>query len=228
MTDPYALKIATFVASALELDIAAAEMASEVIALKRDANAGISTIELQSADGAAPFLIYHYVLNEPNDEGRTGQDLFDQDLATLTRATERNTPGPRILAHAIADGEAYVLATTPEVFRALTGVEPPEESSPEPPMQPGPAAVAARKSAAGNLMRLLQEADAEASTWLRAIRATSESGGASEFEAEESALALFLLDSKSIKNVLNVMSILLENAQEQATKVMKNGESGTE
>jgi hypothetical protein len=222
MIDPFALKIAAFVASVLEIAADPAVMAEEVIALKRDANAGISTIELQSAEGPAPFLVYHYVLEATGEEGKTGQELFDQDLATLTRATEQNTPGPRILAHATAEGEAYVLATTPEVFHTLTGVEP--ASEPEaPPIKPGKASAAIRKRSADNLLKFLRQADAEASNWLRAMKAEGEEVTLS---AEESALALFLIDKNSIKNVLLAINVLIENAQDQAEQAMKRNGDG--
>jgi hypothetical protein len=222
MTDPFALKIAAFVASALEITTDPSVMADEVVALKRDANAGISTIELQSSAGPAPFLVYHYVLDATGEEGKTGQELFDQDLATLTRATEQNTPGPRILAHATADGEAYVLATTPEVFQALTGVE--QAAEPEtPPIKPGKASTAIRKRSADNLLKFLRQADAEASNWLRAMKAE---GGEVTLSAEESALALFLVDKKSIKNMLLAINVLIENAHGQAEKAMKRDDNG--
>ena len=218
MTDPFALKVAAFVASALEIEADPADMADEVVALKRDPNAGISTIELRSESGPAPFLVYHYVLEEANDEGTTGQALFDQDLATLTRATEQNTPGPRILAHATAEGEAYVLATTPDVFQQLTGATPLDPELDGPPIEPGKAALAVRKRSADNLMKLLRQADAEALNWLRAVKAE---GSDVDLGAEESALALFLIDKGSIKNMLLAINILIENAHDQAAKAMK-------
>lgn len=218
MTDPFALKAAAFVAAALEIDTDPAEIAEEVVALKRDANAGISTVELQSEGGPAPFLIYHYVLDATNDEGQTGQELFDQDIETLTRATEQNTPGPRILAHATAEGEAYVLATTPDVFRTLTGAEAPAEAPSTPNIQSEKAALAVRKHAADNLMKLLRQANVEATNWLEAIKAGR---GEVELGPEESALALFLIDKDSIKNVLVAINLLIENAQQQATQAMK-------
>ena len=217
MTDPFALKVASFVATALELDTDPAEIAEEVVPLKRDPNAGISTVELQSAAGPAPFLVYHYVLGETNEAGESGQQLFDADVVTLQRATEQNTPGPRILAHATAEGEAYVLATTPEVFRTLTGTPVPEEELPGPPIKSAKAAAAVRKHAADRLVRLLRQANNEATNWLRAVRSAE---GEIELGPEESALALYLIDKESIKNLLLAINVLIENAQEQAAKAM--------
>lgn len=220
MPDPFALKVAAFVATALELDADPEVMADAVVALKRDANAGISTIELQSEAGSAPFLVYHYLLEETGDDGTTGQERFDQDLATLTRATEQNTPGPRILAHATADREAYVLATTPEVFKTLTGSsEPPAAETESPPVRvSGKTALALRKRSADNLMKFLRQANAEAGSWLRAVQAA---GDEIELTPEESALALFLVEQESIKNMLLAINLLIETAQDQAAKTMK-------
>lgn len=221
MTDPFALKVAAFVATALELDADPAAIAEEVVSLKRDPNAGISTVELQSAAGPAPFLVYHYLLAETNDEGESGQELFDADVATLQRATEQNTPGPRILAHATAEGEAYVLATTPEVFRTLTGASEPQEEPPEPPIVSPQAAVATRKHAADRLIRLLRQANNEAANWLRATRNGEQ---ATELGPEEAALALYLIDNESIKSLLQAINLLIESAQEQAVRAMTREE----
>ena len=48
MTDPWAAKIAQFVIQALELDVDPGELASEIVPLKRDAEAGISALELRA------------------------------------------------------------------------------------------------------------------------------------------------------------------------------------
>ncbi|MGI8477217.1 MAG: hypothetical protein ACR2OO_12720 [Thermomicrobiales bacterium] len=225
MTDQYSLKVATFVVEALELEADPAKIADTVGALKRDVNAGISTLELQSASGPAAFLIYHYVLETVNAKGRSGRQLFETDLATLERATAQNTPGPRVLAHIVDRGEAYVLATTPDVFRSLTGIGEDDIEASEADLPPGPATVAARNEAADALLRLLREADASAAAWLRAIRSEgrlrAEDGGERiDFSDEESALALFLLDNRSIHNLLQVLNVMIASAREQAAEAL--------
>src|SRR5215218_6440222 len=100
--DDLTLKLASFVVQALDLGDSPDDLAAEITALKRDLNAGISSIELDSSVGPAAFLVYHYRLDVPDAEGRSGADLFAADLATLERAAEQDTPGPRILAHATA------------------------------------------------------------------------------------------------------------------------------
>ena len=66
--DSQHLRIADFVRQALDLDETATSLAGEIVPFKRDVNAGISTIELDSSVGVAPFLIYHYLLEQTNDE----------------------------------------------------------------------------------------------------------------------------------------------------------------
>jgi hypothetical protein len=222
--DTDSLHIAAFVAQALDLEDDPNLLAAELLPLKRDQNAGIWTIELDSSVGAAAFLVYHYVLSSSNDDGQTGRELFDADLATLTRAAERETPGPRILAHATTDDEAFVLATTPATFRALSG----EESTAEPAAITGKAPTIAesdqaRREAASELLTLLQSADQQAQTWLNALgaEAVHRRGGEADTETlamndEESALALYLLDDRSIQHLLRVLNFLIENARRLA------------
>jgi hypothetical protein len=187
------------------------------VPLKRNANAGISSVELDSSVGPAAFLIYHYLLKRKNDEGKTGKQLFNADLKTLELAAKRDTPGPRIVAHAIAGDEAFILATTPATFRVLTGTEstippPPEGDLTE-----------ARRASALELLRTLRTAEQEAQTWLGAIQAVQPTGASLELTAgsvpfleEETALALFLLDDRSIQNLLRVLNILISAARAQA------------
>lgn len=223
MSDPYTMKAAAFVAQALELTEAPEDLAPHVLALKRDVNAGISTIELESSVGPAAFLVYHYLLSISDSEGRTGQALFEADLATLERAAAHDAPGPRLLAHAQAGDEAYILATTPATYRMLTGeAEPSSLEATEADLLPGSETERIRREAAFDLLRLLQDAENRASAWLRAIRAEGRLQQASDapdlltFNEEETALALFLLDERSIANLLRVLNLMLRSAQAQA------------
>jgi hypothetical protein len=214
MTDPIepiSLRLAAFVNEALELDEDTAALAVEILPFKRDRNAGISTIELDSSIGVAAFLIYHYELNIADDEGRQGSELFQTDLRTLERAATLNTPGPRILAHAVTDDEAFILATTPSTHRALTGTgsdeaEPtiPEEQRDE-----------VRKETATNLLRLLSEANAQARDWLAAMQLSGEATSTEQvdFHAEETGLALFLMDQSNIRQLLQVLNLMVQSAR---------------
>lgn len=214
MTDPIepiSLRLAAFVNEALELDEDTAALAVEILPFKRDSNAGISTIELDSSIGVAAFLIYHYELNIADEEGRQGSELFQTDLRTLERAATLNTPGPRILAHAVTDDEAFILATTPSTHRALTGAEP-EESAPSIPEEKRDEV---RKETATNLLRLLSEANAQARDWLAAMQLSGEATSTEQvdFHAEETGLALFLMDQNNIHHLLQVLNLMVQSAR---------------
>jgi hypothetical protein len=227
MTDSHAIKAAAFLTQALDLDEEPAELAAAVVSLKRDINAGISTLELDSSVGPAAFLIYDYQLLATNDDGATGQELFDADLKTLERAAEIDSPGPRILAHAVAGEEAFILATTPAVHRALTGqgAEPALEAT-EADLLPGEESRQVRDEAANELLKLLQAADAEASRWMRAIqsegRLSADTGSNDflEFSEAEAALALFLIDDRSIQHLLRALNLFVSSAKDQASTVL--------
>ncbi|MDQ2682481.1 MAG: hypothetical protein M3Y37_03035, partial [Chloroflexota bacterium] len=107
MTDRWSPRIAAFVAQALDLEIDPADLIPEIVALKRDDETGTSAIELQSSIGPTPFLVYHYALTE------AGKRRLETDIATLEKAATLDTPGPRIVAHATTDEDAFILATTP-------------------------------------------------------------------------------------------------------------------
>lgn len=205
------MRLAAFVNEALELDEDPGNLAEEILPFKRDQNAGISTIELESSIGVAAFLIYHYELNTADDDGRPGSELFQTDLRTLERAATLNTPGPRIIAHAVTDDEAFILATTPATHRALTGTGS-EESTPT---IPDDARDEVRKETATNLLRLLSEANAQARDWLAAIQLSGESSSAEQvdFHAEETGLALFLLDESNIRQLLQVLNLMVQSAK---------------
>jgi hypothetical protein len=207
--DDQVVRLAAFVVQALELEGDPGELAAEIMPLKRDANAGISSIELDSSVGPAAFLIYHYLLKRKNDDGKTGKQLFNTDLKTLERAAERDTPGPRIVAHATAGEEVYILATTPATYRALTGtgiqVPPPPTGDPE----------KIRRDFAIALLRTLRTAEEEARTWLGAFQ-TAQPAGDVQLLEEETALALFLLDEQSIHHLLMTLNTLISAARAEA------------
>lgn len=209
--DPIALRLAAFVNEALELDEDPAELAVEILPFKRDRNAGISTIELESSIGVAAFLIYHYELHLSDDEGRQGSEIFQSDLRTLERAATLNTPGPRILAHAVTEAEAYILATTPATHRAITGAGA-DDAAPEIPPEERDEI---RKETSANLLQLLTEANAQARDWLAAMQLSGEATSAEQvdFHPEETGLALFLLDENNIRQLLQVLNLMVQAAR---------------
>jgi hypothetical protein len=233
------LKAAAFLVQALELEDEPRAIADEVIEIKRDANAGIYTAQFDSSVGPAAFLIYVYVLDAINDEGRTGRDLFEADRQTLETAAERNAPGPRIMAHALTAADGYILTTTPATWRALTAQPPLAEADRERDdggLPPSASTADLRRIAAGQLLELLRAADARATTWLAAVSdegrfsaspaATDALAGELPFNAEETELALFLLDERSIQNLLRSLNVVLTEARRQAIDAFGNPTAG--
>ena len=209
MSDPWSPKIASFIVQALDLEIEPGDLAGEIVALKRDDASGISAVELQSSVGPTPFLIYHYAI----PDGQRGQ--LDADVATLEKAATLDTPGPRIVAHAVAGDDAFILATTPAVQRALTGqIDEPKPKRPQMPVD------RARTRVPDRLIDKLREVNRLAGDWLTAIQAAGESGDDLSLTDQEAALALFLLDDRSIQDLLQALNVLISTARHQAGEVV--------
>jgi len=240
--EPNAVRAAAFLAQALALADDPAALAPELTRLRRDPAVAVYSAELDSSVGPTAFLVYAYDLAQRDAEGRTGWERYDHDLRTLEEAAERDAPGPRLLASAHGEGDAFLLATTPATLRALSGEAPPEgtgEGTPPPVGDPAET----RREAAGHLLRLLREADAEAATWLAAVAAEAPpaaSGARGEADASptaargmdqvvfddvETELALFLLDERSIRTLLRVINLFLTAARRQAADAL-TGEHG--
>lgn len=201
MTDTWLPGIASFIVQALDLEADPAELIPEIVALKREERTGTSAIELQSSAGPTPFLIYHYDLVDGD------QSRFDADVATLERAAKLDTPGPRIVASATTDSGAFILATTPAVLEALTGVQRTAPARPAMPIE------RARGRVPDRLVEKLREANRLAGDWLTAIQAASERGDDLSLTDQEAALALFLLDDRSIQDLLKALNVLLTSAR---------------
>lgn len=212
------LRLAEFLRQALELSDDAESLAAEIVPFKENVNAGIFTIELDSSVGVAAFLIYHYLLETADEAGKTGADLFEADLRTLERSAMVDSPGPRIMAHAVAGSEAFILATTPATHRVLTGGATQPRAA-ELRVEPEKAA-GIRSESATRLVEALADANQLAGSWLAAIRSADPADEESpidsefiEFNEAESALALFVLDDRSIKDLLTVLNLMIESAR---------------
>ncbi|MBX3071330.1 MAG: hypothetical protein KF883_12575 [Thermomicrobiales bacterium] len=206
------LRLSEFLRQALSLEDVSTELAEELSPFKQDDNAGIWTIELESSVGVAPFMIYHYLLEIAGADGRTGKTLFDADLKTLERSAMIDSPGPRILAHAVAEGEAFILATTPAAHRSLTGEGEYRPLADEDGTE--------RSEAASKLIEALAEANKLAGAWLAALRADSiaqgknpQAGEFVEFNEAETGLALYVLDDRSIRDLLATLNLMIESAR---------------
>src|SRR6478735_343620 len=214
------LRAAAFLCEALGFDLDPAVIAPDVAVLKNDPFARVYTAELESTVGTAAFLIYQYLLTELAADGRNGHDIFRADLETLEIAAERDTPGPRILAHATTDDEAYILATTPAIHRALMGLDASESvEAIESDLPPGSNTAAIRRESADELLRLLKLSNDQARRWLAAMHSEgllSQSGEDLTFGQEEAALALFLIDDKSIQDLLRLLAVMVDATRRQA------------
>ena len=207
MADPWSLKAAAFVIQVLELETDPAELAGAMSPLKREPTGGITAVELSSSGGATPFLVYHYVL-----AGGIGA-AFDADVATMEQAERLGTPGPRIIASASGDTEAYILATTPDVQRMLAG-EPPRVGPASPDAK---TAGRRRHETPGKLIDAIRTANELAGEWLGAVKVAAQQGSDADltFTDEESALALYLLDDASAGDLLRALNLALSAARGQ-------------
>ena len=219
---------AHFLGQVLGLSDAPDYLAEDLSPIKRDANASIYTIQLDSSVGPAAFLVYAYILDKRGGEGRTGKELFDAGLVTLQEAAQRAAPGPRALAHAESGGHGYILATTPGTYRALTG----ETGTAEEADATNADLIAIedaqrlRGEAAGLLLDALRIANEHATRWLGAVHLASQSDDETmedmlEFNDRETELALYLLDEQSIGNLLQALNLLVATAQDQAALALQ-------
>jgi hypothetical protein len=227
---PITRAAASFLGQVLGLGEAPGDLASDLSAIKRDANASIYTIQLESSVGPAAFLVYAYLLRERGGDGRTGKQQFDAGLETLQQAAANNSPGPRAVAHAETDDYGFILATTPGTYRALVGEAPQTDDliAKASDLLPTAELEKARSESAEDLLRLLREANQHAADWLSAVQGSGQAfdgddtdEGLIEFTEQETELALFLLDDESIGSLLKALNVLVATAQEQAAAALE-------
>jgi hypothetical protein len=227
--DDMAEAAAMFLGNVLGLEDDTASLAQDLSAIKRDVNASIYTIQLESSVGPAAFLVYGYLLDERGGDGHTGKELFDSGRVTLQQAAERNSPGPRAVAHGESGDYGFIIATTPGTFRALAG----ESSESVRNLEPAPADLPStpeidriRRDAAIELLQLLRDANERSSQWLGAIQTASQSDAANDnllaFNESETELALFLLDDRSIGDLLRTLNLLIATAQQHTASALRD------
>lgn len=216
----------TFLGQALGLAEKPDSIASDLVTVKESANASVYSVELDSSVGTAAFLVYVFLLGETDADDVSGQSLYDDGLHALQLAADRDTPGPRTVAHAMTDKFGFILATTPATWRALNGEPVPGNEATDDDLPVTPSAEEARTSGAEDLHRALREANDHARSWLTAIRRAGfdVADERLEFTEEETALALFVLDSANVQHLLSALNVLVTSAQAQATSVMEDSE----
>jgi hypothetical protein len=234
---PIARAAASFLGQVLGLGEAPTDLASDLSAIKRDANAAIFTVQLESSVGPAAFLVYAYALALRGGDGRTGKEVFDAGLETLQQAAANDSPGPRAVAHAETDEYGFILATTPGTYRALIGESAGTSGLEAKPsdLPPTRELERIRSESAEELQKLLRQANQHAADWLSAIQGSGQTFGEGpdeddeqgfiEFTERETELALFLLDEESIGSLLKALNVMVATAQEQAAAALENGDN---
>ena len=207
-TERHRFAAAAFLGQALSLVDEPAAIARDLEAVSAEAGVAVYAAEVESSVGPAAFLVYLYDFAETAPG--PGRDRYQADLDLLETARARHAPGPRVVADAANDDFGFILATTPATYQVLTGGD---DAAPVAPDEQ----VARRRQAAASLLRLLREAEQEAGIWLQADDAvTAASGAERKFTSEETELALFLLDDRSIRQLLHVLDRIIRRARAQA------------
>lgn len=225
-SSPLALGAASFLTQALEINEDPTTIVPELTVIKEDDNAAIYSVELDSSIGSAAFLVYVFALQESDGEGKTGAELYHAGLTTLHQAAERDTPGPRLVAHADTETAGFILATTPATWRRLQGEEPAPIAT-EADLPQTAMSEEQRAAVAEDLHRTLNEANGHARSWLAAIRSAGASTEGDEltFTEAETALALFVLDNTNVSPMLTALNLLVTSAQEQAGKLISTSQA---
>ena len=216
--DTLDLLAARFIIQTLSLDLVPDVLVPTLNRIERDDQTAVYAVQLESSVGPAAFLIYGYETSLTGKRGAASQKRFATDVRTLEVAQSRNVPGPRLIASGELAGNSFVLATDPQTFAALAGIDATVNAASDAERERDPAGI--RRDAAGKLVTLLRDADRQAGRWLRAIdrqetSAQSAAGPsvAPAFDDVETELALYLLGPDGIRNILTLASRILESAQ---------------
>jgi hypothetical protein len=219
-TSDQATRAASFLVQALELDIDPESIGQDLTVVNSEGEVTTYATELEASFGPAAFLIYVYRYVDPAFGG-TGRSGYEAAIETLQTAAARNAPGPRLLANGESDTEGFLLATTPATYRLMTGAGEPVEPAPPSTVKD---TAEIRRDSAQELLTHLTAANAAATQWLAAIRNGAGPTGAAavpemvEFNEDEVELALFLLDERSIQDVLKAVNLLITAARVAAAR----------
>lgn len=212
-TSDQATRAASFLIQALELDLDPETVGQDLTVVSSEGEATTYATELEAPFGPAAFLVYVFRYVDPAFGG-TGRSGYEAAIETLQTAAVRNAPGPRLLANGESDTEGFLLATTPATYRLMTGTTESEEETAPPPTSKAVEKI--RRDSAQALLTHLKAAEAAAGQWLAAIRNDSTGSPSAkavpelvEFNEDETELALFLLDERSIQSVLKAVNLLI-------------------
>jgi len=219
-----ALRAAAFLTEVLELGLDPVAIADDLVIVNDEAGVVTYAAELEASFGSAAFLIYAYDLRFIGGVSPV-RARYESDIATLKTAASRDAPGPRLLANGEGDDEAFLLATTPATYRMLAGEAfGPDDNAPVQ-LAPDADVPAIRRESVTDLLTHLRAANLAAGTWLAALQAdgadnevgSSEDNDTVEFNEEETELALYLLDDRSIQNVLRAINLFITAARGSTT-----------
>jgi hypothetical protein len=216
------LAASEFLAKALNLSDPPRSISSDLVALREEDPDSVFSIEMDSSVGGTAFLAYVYALAEPDADGALGSARYQAGVQTLQLAADRDTPGPRLVAHAVSTEYGFILATTPSTWRALND-ESASGGNPADTLAPSDASHDdGRTGGAERLLKSLHDANDHAGSWLAAIRAAADSDSAEDltFTEEETALALHVLDGANVQHILTALNVLVASAQQQAGRAV--------
>lgn len=221
-TSDQATRAASFLIQALELELDPETVGQDLTVVSSEGEATTYATELEASFGPAAFLIYVYRYVDPAFGG-TGRTSYEAAIETLQTAAARNAPGPRLLANGESDTEGFLLATTPATYRLMTDTAEPVDEPAHPPT--GEAIEEVRRDSAQALLTHLKAAEAAAGQWLAAIRDDSAGMPSAksdpemvEFNEDETELALFLLDERSIQSVLKAVNLFITAARDATAR----------
>ena len=208
---PEVLAAAMFVVEALGPAEDAGGLADDLVLVEDTPPTTTMAVGLDSADGVVAFLVYVYDLAATDEQGATGNDLFARGVATLSEAERLDAPGPRAVASGEVGSYGLLLATTPMLYERLGGGHRRARDRGEPVPVAGPweASEAGETAAlAEALLASLRETNRLAENYLRATNTPGQRS-----TSEESELALFLTDGRSLTPLLTLIRRVVEGVE---------------
>jgi len=203
-----AMAAAAVLAGALGLDGGPESLAGELERVRSAPPESAYTIELVTAGGSVPFLLFAFELAGRDADGRSGAEMLADAARAMARAAELDAPGPRLVAQAEAGEWGVLLATTPAGLAALSG-ERTVAQAPAAAMGDPDALRLARATAAGALEEALRLANARAADLL----ALPDAPAGTPRTIEEASLAMLLTDGRALEPLTRAMRVVVERAR---------------
>ncbi len=216
-----ALHAAAFLIQALDLDQDPNDIVDDLATVHAENGVTTFATEFETSFGSAAFLVYVYDFASASSGGDV-RARYTSDIDTLQTAAARDSPGPRLLANGDGEREGFILATTPATYRVMTSADSGQDLHGPSPLPRDLDVGATRHDSAIELLKPLRAANLAAGAWLAALHvdgstvssdANAETSDTVEFNEAETELALFLLDDRSIENVLRALNLFITAAR---------------